>query len=331
MNKFFISSAGLVVLTLAFLIASNAQDKPSQPHKDVSPTPINLTVNMAEQDKYPAKIGRFKFMAETTLTEGKTVKYLAEDTKIDVFYYNGGGGGNNPGTVKELKAELGLVKDALREVEKLGMYKDVVFEEDKEIEISGTKFIASKCTYTQLEGMVGKLTSFTFLAAKGNDFFKVRATTNGKDGTEFEKELIPFIEEALKINFGNGVDLSESPENDKKILKMAKELYDNPLSKKTADDLATMVRYADKSQRITVTVKASMLDIDDDYGQLFVGFYVAGAMRYYLEHPDDLAAKDKADPEIRRYLVKLYQTIRKKDDSYKNKIYEEMEKQLKGK
>jgi hypothetical protein len=208
----------------------------------------------------------------------------------------------------------------------MGKYKDVVFEEDRTVEISGLKFIQGKCRYTQAEGMTGtQLTAFMYQTVKDNNFFKVRATVRGETGAEeVEKEIVSFIGEAMKLKWGNGVDLPESPENDRKILQMAKELYDNPLGNRTTDNIAAVIRYADKSKKITVTVKEGMLDIKDKYGRLFLGFYVAGSVKYYLEHPEDIADKDKSDIEIKRYLVKLYKVIQEKDTAYKNQIYDGM-------
>lgn len=170
---------------------------------------LSVTCTAAEKKaSYPQKIGDFEFRGEKRYgeaTAGKSAEYQSADTRIDIFCYNSGINNIGDGVGESVKLEMVTVKDAIKEYEKRGVYRNVKFEEDREVEIAGMKFIMNKCFFELADkpgvDYHGRCASLSFITGKNGNFLKIRATLFRESSEKFEKSLTPLVEEALKINW----------------------------------------------------------------------------------------------------------------------------------
>ena len=103
------------------------------------------------------------------------------------------------------------------------------------------------------------------------------------------------------------------------IVKAIDRILAHPLQPSDADDIKKIATYSKESSRITITLNQHFVFVSkDDRDTLCFGFYIAGATKFRLLHPE--AAKDPyADvlTSLRAGLVE-YRAIRGVDPTYKN-------------
>lgn len=116
--------------------------------------------------------------------------------------------------------------------------------------------------------------------------------------------------------------LRESPANNQKILALIAQAYERPLDPATAGKLSVIMKYAEAAEKILVSVKADSLDMKDPHASLYMGFFVAGATRFDLEHPRQAMDRDGADrEETNRFLKRLYDQLKERDPTYTSDFY----------
>lgn len=116
--------------------------------------------------------------------------------------------------------------------------------------------------------------------------------------------------------------LKESAANNKKILALIAQVYENPLDPTTTDKLSVIVKYAEAAKKILVSVKLDALDVKDPHATLYMGFFVAGATKFDIENPKLAMDKEGADrAETTRFLKRLYEKLTERDPTYTSAFY----------
>jgi len=116
------------------------------------------------------------------------------------------------------------------------------------------------------------------------------------------------------------------PPAETQIIKAVDRILAHPLQPSDAADIAKIVDYSNKTDRITITLDQAFVYIsEDDRDRLCFGFYIAGATKFRLLHPED-ARNKYADvlPALRAGLVE-YRAIKTADRKYQNKRWDRVD------
>ena len=151
-------------------------------------------------------LGNLKFVERTDYEQkelGYSLRYQTKDLlKADVYVYDLGIRNLPDGIASpEIRKEMENAKGVLRELEKMGKYKNVkeLGNGERKFENLNTRFLWTRFSYEQSAGegvaFTGARISETFLLAHRGRFLKVRITAKHADWVKHEPQIDQFIRE----------------------------------------------------------------------------------------------------------------------------------------
>lgn len=165
----------------------------------------------AEEDlALPKAIGDLKYEKRTDYEPkelGYSLRYSGgELLKADVYIYSRGVKNLHDGIESpEVQKEMSDVINTLRQLEKLGKYRDVteVSRGERGFDDSKTKFLWARRRYRQAPGTgvvyTGPRISDTYLLAHHGKFLKIRITTNELDLEKHDPQIERFVQELARL------------------------------------------------------------------------------------------------------------------------------------